>query len=307
MHFDKEHIEQILETMEICGLDYVVNLSMPQDPDDFMSMLEKSNHLGQGKIATLSHFLYDDGVQFRKDTGIRAKPLSFGKIDQPGVVDGLVKRFRQEVATGSKGLKVLKKLGLWAQDSNGDYITVDDERLDPIWATAAELDVPVLIHTADPPGAWLAENAGSKYYWGDKQYFSNIELLEQRDRMMERHPKTVFVCAHLGYARDLDHLVELLERFPNYCGDMGGSAISLTPPGKKQQSHRDVIIKYADRFCFGTDIYLKPGQNCDHEWNKNCYERHEKWMSTAENNGLDLPDEVMVKILFKNPKRIYQL
>jgi len=310
-HFYEEHVEQVLEMMDLCGVDHIINLSMPKDPEDFMSMLEKSSQLGCGRISTLSHFIYDDGIDFYERLmmlGYAAKPFtSYGKIDQPGVVEGLVKRFRREVAAGSRGLKVIKHLGLGNKYSDGTYVTIDDERLDPVWSTAGELGVPVLIHTADPVSGWLPENAGNDFYWGDKQYFTNIELLQQRDRMMARHPDTLFVCAHLGYPLNLDHLVELFERFPNYCVDMEPRNCKLTPPGEKHKSYRNVIIKYADRFCFGTDISISPGRVCDHAWTRNCYQQHLKSFSSAEDGGFDLPDEVLMKVLSKNAKRIYKI
>src|SRR5262249_5141639 len=57
---------------------------------------------------------------------------------------------REGVTAGAAGLKVWKTLGLRARDEAGRLIAVDDARLDPVWATAGELGVPVTIHIADP-------------------------------------------------------------------------------------------------------------------------------------------------------------
>ena len=59
-------------------------------------------------------------------------------------------RLREGVAAGARGLKVWKLLGLRARDPRGALIPVDDPRLDPLWAAAGELGVPVTIHVADP-------------------------------------------------------------------------------------------------------------------------------------------------------------
>ena len=48
-------------------------------------------------------------------------------------------RLRDSAARGARGLKVWKLLGLRATDPGGRLVAVDDERLDPLWATAAEL------------------------------------------------------------------------------------------------------------------------------------------------------------------------
>jgi len=47
-------------------------------------------------------------------------------------------------------VKIWKPFGLQVKDHHGNLVGVDDERLDPIWETAARLSMPVLIHVADP-------------------------------------------------------------------------------------------------------------------------------------------------------------
>ena len=57
---------------------------------------------------------------------------------------------RDSAERGARGLKVWKQLGLRARDPNGRLVAIDDPRLDPLWATAADLALPVVIHIADP-------------------------------------------------------------------------------------------------------------------------------------------------------------
>jgi hypothetical protein len=59
-------------------------------------------------------------------------------------------RLREQVARGAEGLKIWKPFGLHVRDEHGALVAVDDARLDPLWATAGELDLPVTIHVADP-------------------------------------------------------------------------------------------------------------------------------------------------------------
>ena len=58
-------------------------------------------------------------------------------------------RLRSQVARGADGLKIWKPFGLHVRDQHGALVAVDDPRLDPLWAAAGQLDVPVLIHVAD--------------------------------------------------------------------------------------------------------------------------------------------------------------
>ena len=59
-------------------------------------------------------------------------------------------RLRAQTVRGAQGLKIWKPLGLHVRDQHNQLVAVDDPRLDPLWATAGELDLPVMIHVADP-------------------------------------------------------------------------------------------------------------------------------------------------------------
>ena len=88
----------------------------------------------------------------RTRTGSRCSPAStttgwagddrFGETEAPASASS--------AAPGARGLKVWKLLGLRARDPAGRLVAVDDPRLDPLWATAGDLGLPVLIHVADP-------------------------------------------------------------------------------------------------------------------------------------------------------------
>ena len=56
---------------------------------------------------------------------------------------------------GACGLKMWKDLGLTVRDASGQLLRIDDERLAPIFEKAAELQVPVTFHTADPDAFFL--------------------------------------------------------------------------------------------------------------------------------------------------------
>jgi hypothetical protein len=60
-------------------------------------------------------------------------------------------RLRIQKERGAEGLKIWKGLGLYVRDPQGRLVDVDDPRLAPLWETAGELGLPVVIHVADPP------------------------------------------------------------------------------------------------------------------------------------------------------------
>lgn len=85
--------------------------------------------------------------------------------------DTEARRLRESAARGARGLKVWKPLGLRARDPVGRLVAVDDVRLNPLWATAADLDLPVLIHVADPIA-----------------FFEPLDPTNERWEELHRHP-----------------------------------------------------------------------------------------------------------------------
>ncbi len=59
-------------------------------------------------------------------------------------------RLKVQKEAGAQGLKIWKPFGLHVKDDQEQLVKVDDARLNPIWETAGELGLPVLIHVADP-------------------------------------------------------------------------------------------------------------------------------------------------------------
>ncbi|MGZ7033380.1 MAG: amidohydrolase family protein, partial [Thermoanaerobaculia bacterium] len=76
-------------------------------------------------------------------------------VDQPGFGERAAKQLEEDVRNGAQGLKIFKDLGMFVTDSKGNRVHTDDPRLDPIWEKAADLGIPVLIHTGEPRAFWL--------------------------------------------------------------------------------------------------------------------------------------------------------
>ena len=163
---------------------------------------------------------------------------------------------------GARGVKVNKSLGLSVRQKDGKLVMLDDQRLDPIWAEAGRLGMPVLIHTGEPDAFFepfgprnerigeILENpqfgAGLKPDVPTKQ-----QLMEQRERVLARHPETNFIGAHIGMNEDnLGYASSLLDRFPNYYVDIASVIHAL---GRQPYTAKKFFLKYQDRILFGTD------------------------------------------------------
>jgi predicted TIM-barrel fold metal-dependent hydrolase len=177
----------------------------------------------------------------------------------------LADTFEQRIEEGAQGLKVFKSLGLKSRDATGRLIPVDDPRLDPIWERAGQLNVPVLIHTADPVAffgpfdesneRWEELRTHPDWHFGKPDIPGHDTLLAQRNRVIERHPDTTFIGAHVGnYPENLAYVAACLDRYPNFYIDTGArlGELGRHPPSLV----REFFKKYQDRILFGSDLMM---------------------------------------------------
>ncbi|HET8866317.1 MAG TPA: amidohydrolase family protein, partial [Gracilimonas sp.] len=80
--------------------------------------------------------------------------IDFDDIDDPGWTERAVAQLQEDYDNGARGVKIFKNLGLTVLDSEGNRVQTDDPRIDPVWAKAGELGIPVLIHTGEPAEFW---------------------------------------------------------------------------------------------------------------------------------------------------------
>jgi predicted TIM-barrel fold metal-dependent hydrolase len=244
----------------------------------------------------------------------------FANVDFDGVgkkdwTSKAVATLREDINNGARGLKVYKSLGLRNKDTDGKRIAVDDPRLDPIWALCGEMGVPVLIHTADPKSFWDAFD-GDNERWlelktkpGRKREANNPapweQLIAEQHRMFKKHPKTTFINAHMGwFANNLPKLGKLLDEMPNMNVGIGAIIAEL---GRQTRYAKQFFIKYQDRILFGKDswkpeefpTYFRVLESADE-----YFPYHKKYHAYWAMYGLDLPDDVLKKVYYKNALRI---
>ncbi len=167
---------------------------------------------------------------------------------------------------GAAGLKEFKRLGLGLRDAGGQLIRIDDPRLDPVWARCGELGMPVSIHVADPKAFWdpydernerwkeLKDHPG--WWFGDPaKHPPRMELLEALNRVVGRHPGTLFVCVHFANnAEDIEWVDRSLDEHPNMLADLAARIPEL---GRHDPERvRRLFEKHQDRILFGTDFMV---------------------------------------------------
>ena len=196
--------------------------------------------------------------------------IDFSAIDEPDFAARAVEHLRRGAVAGMRGLKVYKSLGLELRDKTGQLLRADDPRLDPIWAAAGELHLPVLMHAADPQAFWqpidphnawsavLRNEPGWSYYRAGLP--SRDELLAERARVIRRHPGTQFIGPHLGsWEDDFQTLAEMLEALPNFHVDIAARVYHMGSTPRRRAAARRLCLEFADRILFGSDtIILDP-------------------------------------------------
>jgi predicted TIM-barrel fold metal-dependent hydrolase len=245
--------------------------------------------------------------------------VDFSSIDDPDFSAKAVRSLEEARQMGARGLKLTKDLGCYVKDKSGKYVAVNDPRLDPVWAKAGELGMPVFIHTADPIGffkPWDARNETYTnllrfphwWFYGEDhtgtQRYTHDELMRQRNDIVARHSKTTFVALHYAsLEHDLGALSALLDKYPNMMVEMGARSWTLT---SKPNSGRKFALKYQDRILFGTDApigrRMYEGYFRGLETDDDLIETRRTWGPTF---GLHLPDEVLQKIYNGNAKKLF--
>ena len=242
--------------------------------------------------------------------------LDFEKAGSPGWPQEALAQLEQGVKQGATGLKIYKSLGLTDRDSSGKRIPVDDPRLDPIWDKCGELGIPVLIHSGEPSPFWWPKDKHNERWLELKQEpdryrpasrFPPFEtIMAEQHNMFRKHKKTRFIDAHLGwFGNDLERLGKLLDELPNVYTEIGAVLAEL---GRQPRFAREWMIRHQDRVLFGKDIYapteyhtyFRVLETAD-EYFDYYRKRHAHWKMY----GLDLPDEVLRKIYYKNALTLF--
>ncbi|MBN2388326.1 MAG: amidohydrolase family protein [Anaerolineales bacterium] len=228
-------------------------------------------------------------------------------------------RLRVQKERGAEGLKIWKGLGLQVRDHNDQLVDVDDSRLVPLWETAGELGLPIIIHVADPVAffdpiddsneRWEEIGAHPDWAFTSPPFPPFMHILDGLANLVARHPNTTFIGAHVGcYAENLGWVAALLARCPNFHVDISARIGEL---GRQPYTARRFFLQYSERILFGSDMGPDPEayriiyrflETDDEYFNYNTGEipRQGRWHV----HGLYLPDDVLEKVYFGNAARL---
>jgi predicted TIM-barrel fold metal-dependent hydrolase len=294
----EEDVNRLLELMDTLNIESMVNLD-GRWGRELEENLDRYDRAHPGRFFSFCH-------------------LDWRLLDQSDGVVRLVESLRRSIDAGARGLKVWKDLGLTVTARNR-RILPDDPLLTPVWTSAAELGVPVLIHVADPIAFFhpvdrhnerleelLRNPRNSRSREGVKEFH---RLLDSFEHVVASHPDTCFVAAHGLHVENLAHVSEWLDRYPNLYIDMAGRAPEF---GRQPQNSRALLVRHPDRVIFGTDVF--PIERRMHQVYFRLLETEDDAFPYSPDGippsgrwpiyGIGLPEHVLVQVYRENACRL---
>ena len=320
------------------GVSLGEKMSYLAEPHDLLEVMDRKNlrtmvdltgGIGEGLVETIKKYQKPFPNRFLVFT----EPW-WGKSNDPGYPQFQSDEIEKAHRAGAYGLKVLKTLGLYLREgiTTGPLVKVDDHRFDPMWEACAAHKMPVAIHTADPEAFFLPidrfnerfEELNNHPDWSfhGKDFPSFAELMEARNRMFARHPKTQFIALHVGHdAENLGYVSECMDRFPNMTVELGARIGEL---GRQPRAARKFFDKYQDRILFGTDAVPHGVETPQQIFGDQLYEIYFRFLETEDEDfdyapaptppqgrwqiyGLGLPDGILRKVYNENAARLLGL
>ncbi len=240
------------------------------------------------------------------------------QFSQPDFSRNAIREINQDFAKGAVAVKIWKNVGMEIKDANGHYILPDNPVFEPIFQDIECHHKTLIAHLADPNYVWEAPTTEAPdyeylqkhpelYVYGRPGVPTKEEILQARDRILDRNPNLRVVGAHLGSMEsDFNDLGEHLDKYPNLAVDLA----QRFPYFERQPRAQMIafITKYQDRLIYGTDNEFDPYAGVTlADWQK-TYANEWRYLATDDTilyrdkrvEGLALPQSVLRKIYHDN-------
>jgi len=260
-------------------------------------------------------------LQAIRQSRYKDRMVMFTTLDLRSVGPGsgaiIAKQLEADIKAGALGVgEIMKSFGLTNRKTDGSRLKLDDPELDVVWEKAADLNIPVFVHTADPAEffqpldynneRWLEQALYRDRRYQDRSRFPSFEeLMGERDRMIAKHPRTTWILAHLGWhAQDLGRLGKMFDANPKLYGELGAVLYDI---GRQPRYAHDFFLKYQDRLLFGKDSY-QPDEYPYYwrvfETNDEYFDYYRDYHAFWKLYGMGLPDQVLKKLYYQNALKV---
>lgn len=202
---------------------------------------------------------------------------------------------KEAVKNGADGVKLF--IGHGAKTGKGPFhvMPIDDPRMEPFWAWAEEVQLPVLMHV------------------------NLIKFWDETVALLEKHPNLRLCLPHFGLHKNTEQRLKrlgwLLDRYPNVYSDMSYGFYTFQIEGFESLSaspkrSRAFLERYADRLMFASDMVLESTKTEDYilhtlrsyrQWNEEAKVRLYLVPSKLM-RGMDLDDATLTKMYEVAPR-----
>lgn len=300
------------------------------EPGTNHELVDAGRRYGVTRIGAITQL--DEGLALRRryprEIEIIARPPLTPPYGRPGARDARASRGRvpeggdgrlpEERAldtiprAAASGVHVIK---FWFAPRIRDRLDFlfDSPRLDRVLDAIAAHKLGVLVHVSDPDRWFKDKYDPARYGTKTDQY----PMLEHR---LRQYPAVPFLAAHMGGDPEhLDHLADLLTRYPNLYLDTSATKWIVRELGRQREAARVFFRRWADRICFGTDqvVYKDsdPARYLVRYWVHQMF-----WETDLECEspipdpdadgapllrGLDLPADVLRQIYWKTAEQAF--
>lgn len=252
--------------------------------------------------------------------------FSMNGWQKDGWIESALHRIRKSLQSGASGIKIWKNIGMEIRKEDGTFLMIDDPLFTPLFKFLAQNKIPVLAHLGEPRNCWLPidemnSERNKRYYINNPEFYAYLhpeipsyeKQIEAKDYILKSFPDLTLVGAHLGTIEwNYRELAKRFDRFSNFKVDISSRLGHLQIQSIKDwEGVRDFFINYADRILYGTDAY----NNMD----KLIHALLNDWLFLSTHTevisnevagrflGIQLPEEVLYKIYYKNAKDTYHL
>jgi predicted TIM-barrel fold metal-dependent hydrolase len=292
-----ENIDLMIRDMDALNLRVLVNLSGGADPNAVKT-----------KVDFIRSSKYPD--RFRVFANV-----NWNGAGGPGWAEKAVANLEAAVRNGAIGLKIAKGLGLDSKKFDGSRLKVDDPALKPVWDLCAKLNIPVIIHTAEPQEFFSPLDMKNErwlelalfpdrrnYNPGDPAF---AELMGEQERMFAANPKTRYIGAHFNWnGNNLARAAKQLDTLPNLVLELGAVLYDF---GRQPRAAREFFLKYQDRILFGKDSFA--ADEFPYYWRvfetaDEYFDYYRDYHAFWKLYGMDLPDVVLKKVYYQNALKV---
>jgi predicted TIM-barrel fold metal-dependent hydrolase len=232
----------------------------------------------------------------------------------PGYGRKAAAQLEADVENGAIGFKIFKQTGMDTLKTDGTRLKINDPELAPIWEASARLNIPVIIHTAEPEEFFRPPDMRNERWlelalFPDRRQYTNTvafeQLVAERNDLFRKHPKTRFIAAHFGWhANNLGLAAKLLDAHPNVVLELAAILYDL---GRQPRAAHDFFVKYQDRVLFGKDTYAP--SEFPYYWRvletrDEYFDYYRDYHAFWKLYGMGLPDGVLKKLYYQNALQV---